>query len=53
MPSTASDENVDVMEDLGVGIGELSFDTLLQDSSWDALPTTTAAQDSAWIESLS
>jgi len=50
LPSTALDETVDLMEDLGVGIGELSFDTLLQDSSWD-LPTTTA-QDSAWIESL-
>jgi hypothetical protein len=29
---------VDFMEDLGVGIGELSFDAILQDASWDAPP---------------
>jgi hypothetical protein len=35
LPSTATDEYVDMMEDLGVGVGELNFDTILQDSSWD------------------
>jgi len=36
LPSTSTDTRVDWMEDLGVGIGELSFDAVIQDRSWDA-----------------
>jgi hypothetical protein len=34
LPSTSTDSRVDFMEDLGVGIGDLTFDSLL-DGSWD------------------
>lgn len=37
LPSTATDEYVDLMEDLGMGVGDMTFDTLLQDNSWDAV----------------
>jgi Homeobox KN domain len=35
LPSTSTDSRVDMMEDLGAGIGELTFDSLL-DGSWEA-----------------
>jgi hypothetical protein len=35
--STSTTENIDFMEDLGMAIEDMSFDALLQDSSWDAL----------------
>jgi hypothetical protein len=34
LPSIATDSRVDMMEDLGVGIGDLTFDSLL-DGSWE------------------
>ena len=38
LPSTALDTSVDLMEVLGLGVGELTFDSLLLDSSWDIRP---------------
>jgi len=35
--STSTSENVDFMEDLGMAIEDMSFDALMEDSSWDAL----------------
>jgi hypothetical protein len=34
LPSTSTDPRVDMMEDLGVGIGDLNFDSLI-DGSWE------------------
>jgi len=41
LPSISTDSRVDIMEDLGVGVGDLTFDSLL-DGSWDTSVDTGA-----------
>jgi len=45
LPSMSLDSRVDLMEDLGMGIGEMSFDALLTDASWDGPPAVQASTD--------
>jgi hypothetical protein len=36
LPNVASDDFVDMLEDLGAGVGDMSFDAFFQESAWNA-----------------
>jgi Homeobox KN domain len=49
LPNKATDTHVDFMEDLGLGVQDLSFDAMLQDQSWDTSMYTTAYDTSGLV----